>query len=233
MSVSYSRIGPSRGVTSGILGAIALGWVVWALDPAHDLTFAVGQTVVLLALLVLSAARPSLKVAIVRRMQRWVVNPIVRAGLALGVNPLGLALLETTGRKSGQPRRTPVGNGRDGTSFWIVAEHGMRAGYVRNIAHDPRVRVRLRTGLRYRWYDGTAEILPDDDPLARQRALARWHPLRAFNAMTVRMLGADLLTVHVRLSGPSPVEPAQRVEPAEQPQRAEPVTDVSAPRSTA
>lgn len=93
----------------------------------------------------------------------------------------------------------PVGNGRQGDSFWIIAEHGHRAGYVRNIAKDPRVRVRLRVGWRYRWVPGVATVLLDDDPLARQRHLIRWHPLRALNAINVRLLGADLLTVRVQL----------------------------------
>jgi len=214
MELSYKRIAPGRGVTSGILVAIGLGWVIWAVDPAHDLTIAVGQTVVLLALLVLSAAFPDLKVALVKRFQRWIVNPVVRAGFRLGLNPLGLALLETTGRRSGLPRQNPVGNGREGTSFWIIAEHGARAGYVRNIANDPHVRIRLRTGLRYRWFDGTARIMPEDDPLARQRAISRWHPLRAFNAMTVRVLGTELLTIHVELHGPSPTTRAQATTPS-------------------
>jgi hypothetical protein len=50
-------------------------------------------------------------------------------------------------------------------------DQGCLASYVRNIAHDPRVRVRLRIGLRYRWVTGTATIRPDDDPLARQRSV--------------------------------------------------------------
>jgi hypothetical protein len=75
----------------------------------------------------------------------------------------------------------------------------MRANYVRNIAHDPRVRVRLRIGWRYRWVAGVATALPDDDALARQRRIIAWHPLRTLNAITVRVLGADLVTVHVRL----------------------------------
>ena len=41
---------------------------------------------------------------------------------------------------------------------------------------------------------------PDDDPLARQRQIIAWHPLRALNAINVRVPGADLLTVHVQLS---------------------------------
>ena len=123
----------------------------------------------------------------------------MRLLLAIGVNPFGLAILETRGHASGKIRRVPVGNGRKGDSFWIIAEHGTRAGWVRNIRHDPRVRVRLRVGLRYRWVDGIATVRPDDDPLARQRQIIAWHPLRALNAINVRVLGADLLTVHVQL----------------------------------
>jgi hypothetical protein len=33
-----------------------------------------------------------------------------------------IALLEIVGRKTGKLRRTPVGNGRIGAQFWIVAE---------------------------------------------------------------------------------------------------------------
>jgi deazaflavin-dependent oxidoreductase (nitroreductase family) len=128
------------------------------------------------------------------------MNPLMRLLLAVGVNPFGLAILETRGHLSGKIRRVPVGNGRMGDSFWIIAEHGTRAGYVRNIEHDPRVRVRLRIGLRYRWVTGIATVRPDDDALARQRRIIAWHPLRALNAVNVRVLGADLLTVHVQLS---------------------------------
>ncbi|HEY1274355.1 MAG TPA: nitroreductase/quinone reductase family protein [Thermoleophilaceae bacterium] len=149
----------------------------------------------------------------VRTFQRWTINPLMRGLLAIGLNPLGLAILETRGRLSGQPRRTPVGNGRRGNSFWVIAEHGWRAGYVRNIRHDPRVRVRLRIGLRYRWVTGFASVLPDDDALARQRRIIRWHPLRALNAVNVRVLGADLLTVHVQLQLDG--EPAYRAVPEE------------------
>jgi hypothetical protein len=144
------------------------------------------------------------KVRIVRVVQRYVMNPLMRLLLAVGLNPFGLAILETRGHVSGKIRRVPVGNGRKGNSFWIIAEHGTRAGYVRNIDHDPHVRVRLRVGLRYRWVTGIATVRPDDDPLARQRQIIAWHPLRALNAVTVRVLGADLLTVHVQLDpGPT------------------------------
>jgi len=142
----------------------------------------------------------------VRVVQRWTINPIMRACLRIGINPLGLAIIETRGRSSGLPRRVPVGNGREGDDFWIVAEHGLHAQYVRNILRDPLVRIRLRVGMRYRWIDGIATVLPGDDPLARQRRIIAWHPLRALNALTVRMLGAELVTVHVRLLRSDPRE---------------------------
>jgi hypothetical protein len=34
---------------------------------------------------------------------------------------------------------------------------------------------------------------------AKRRIIA-WHPLRALNAVNVRVLGADLVTVHVQLN---------------------------------
>jgi deazaflavin-dependent oxidoreductase (nitroreductase family) len=96
------------------------------------------------------------------------VNPAVRRLAERGLAP-GVALLETTGRKSGLARRTPVGDGLRGEHFWIVTEHGYEAAYVRNIQADPRVRVNVRR----RWRTGTAHILPDDDPYARLRTLHR------------------------------------------------------------
>ncbi|WP_370617467.1 nitroreductase/quinone reductase family protein [Mumia qirimensis] len=200
-----------RGLTAGTAAALALVWGIFAISPDRTLTSPIVQTLVYVGLLLLTICSPRAKVAIVRTFQRWTINPLVRAMLAVGFNPLGLAVLETRGRSSGLPRRTPVGNGRQGDSFWIIAEHGFRAGYVRNIQRDPHVRVRLRIGWRYRWVTGIATILPDDDPLARQRRIIRWHPLRAFNAMNVRVLGADLLTVHVQLQPDAPTEARARV----------------------
>ncbi|MFE0822634.1 nitroreductase family deazaflavin-dependent oxidoreductase [Streptomyces sp. NPDC058807] len=104
-------------------------------------------------------------------------------------------LLETTGRVSGLPRRTPVGGRRVGDSFWLVSEFGERSQYVRNIRADPRVRVRLRG----RWHTGTAHLLPDDDPVARLRRLPR------LNSLAVRAMGVGTghLTVRVDLEGES------------------------------
>lgn len=199
--VQYDRMTMPRGLIVGTAAAIALAWGLFALNTSAwpGIVGPLGQTALYLGNLVLTARSRRVKALIVRTFQRWTINPLMRLLLRIGINPLGLAILETRGRVSGQPRRTPVGNGRTGDTFWIIAEHGAQAGYVRNIQRDPRVRVRLRIGWRFRWVPGIAEILPDDDALARQRRLIRWHPLRMLNAMNVRVLGTDLLTVRVQL----------------------------------
>lgn len=217
MTFSYKRMSLPRGYLVGMTVALAVAWVPYTLSPGSGLVAPVAQTVIYLGLAVLTARSRRLKILLVRKAQRRVFNPVVRSLFAVGFNPLGLVILETRGRVSGRPRRTPVGSGRTGDSLWIIAEHGWRANYVRNIGHDPQVRVRIRQGLRYRWVTGVATILPDDDPLARQRRIVRWHPLRALNAMNVRMLGADLLTVRIHLAGstsaPASTDPTRAASP--------------------
>jgi deazaflavin-dependent oxidoreductase (nitroreductase family) len=124
----------------------------------------------------------------VRWVQRHVVNPVAKpfAGRAFGV-----ALLETMGRKSGEPRQNPVTDGLRGDTFWIIAEHGKRSGYVRNIEANPRVRIRTHR----RWRSGTAKVLSDDDPIARQRT----EGLKGLNSWMVRQVGTDLVTIRVDL----------------------------------
>jgi deazaflavin-dependent oxidoreductase (nitroreductase family) len=130
---------------------------------------------------------------VVRLLQRYLLNPPVKAALALGVVPPTHALLETIGRKTGKPWRNPVGNGLadDKTTFWIVAEHGRHAGYVRNITANPHVRVKIGR----RWRSGVAEILDDDDPRARLKAIGR-----PINGAVVRTMGTDLLTIRIALN---------------------------------
>lgn len=126
----------------------------------------------------------------VTALQVRVLNPPVRALASRGL-VASLALLETTGRRSGEPRCTPVTNGlqRGTDTFWLVAEQGRKANYVRNIEADPHVRVRIGR----RWRTGVAHVLDDDDPIARQRTLPRLH------SATVRALGGELVTVRIDL----------------------------------
>jgi deazaflavin-dependent oxidoreductase (nitroreductase family) len=118
------------------------------------------------------------------------VNPLIKSAANAGVPLPSVVILETIGRKSGQPRRTPVGKAIEGDTLWIVTEHGRKAGYVRNIETNPRVRVKVGR----RWRTGTAHLMPDDDPRERQRRM----PNRTNSAM-VRVMASELLTVRVDL----------------------------------
>jgi deazaflavin-dependent oxidoreductase (nitroreductase family) len=138
----------------------------------------------------MTSVNRSLKRRISKGTTRRLVNPVMRPLLERGLLPSTHALLETTGRKTGQPRRVPVGNGLRGDVFWIVTEHGYGSDYVKNIQKDPRVRVKVGRN----WYSGTAHILPDDDPEARLRMLRR-----PVNDSLVRLVGTEKLTIRVDL----------------------------------
>ncbi|AEV70875.1 deazaflavin-dependent nitroreductase family protein [Mycolicibacterium rhodesiae NBB3] len=116
--------------------------------------------------------------------QKNVANPLMR------LMPFQ-TLLETTGRKSGEPRRTPLDGSRIGDQFWFVSEFGDKSQYVKNIQANPAVRVRLKG----KWHSGTAHLVPDDDPHERLRSLPK------FNSFGVRTFGTNLLTIRVDLEG--------------------------------
>jgi deazaflavin-dependent oxidoreductase (nitroreductase family) len=136
-----------------------------------------------------------LKRTVSRFITNRLVNPVVRRLLERGLAPRTHALLETTGRKSGLPRRVPLGNGLRGDQFWIVTEHGRAADYVKNIEQDPRVRVKVGR----RWREGTAHLLPEDDTAARLRFLRR-----PVNDALLRMVGTEHITVRIDLDRPVP-----------------------------
>ncbi|MFV9633873.1 nitroreductase/quinone reductase family protein [Mycobacterium neumannii] len=119
---------------------------------------------------------------VTKMFQKNVMNPMMR------LLPFQ-TLLETTGRKSGQPRRTPLGGRRVGNEFWFVSEFGESSQYVKNIQADPAVRVRLNG----KWHKGTAHIVADDDARERLRSLPQ------FNSFGVRTFGTNLLTIRVDL----------------------------------
>ena len=80
--------------------------------------------------------------------------------------------------------------------FWIVAEHGRRASYVRNLEANPGVRVRVGK----RWLTGTARLVPEDDPRERLRYITSRRPITRLNTTTVRLLQTDLVTVRIDLA---------------------------------
>src|SRR4051812_38237707 len=93
-------------------------------------------------------------------LQRSVVNPLIRLAFRLGIPDPGDAMLETTGRKTARSRLTPVCGGLVGDTFWLIAEGGPSADWVRNIEADSRVRVKPRSRPPTAWRSGTAHVLP-------------------------------------------------------------------------
>jgi deazaflavin-dependent oxidoreductase (nitroreductase family) len=117
-------------------------------------------------------------------------NRLWRFLLLHGAAPRAFALLETTGRRTGSRRYTPVGNGLMGDTFWLVAAHGQQADYVQNLQAKPQVRVKIGR----QWRSGTAVVLPDDDPAARSRTLPyQW------DAAIGRAMASAPLTVRIDL----------------------------------
>jgi deazaflavin-dependent oxidoreductase (nitroreductase family) len=139
-------------------------------------------------------------------VQNRLVNPLLATAIEHGLSPPTFALLETIGRRTGYRRRTPVANGLDGDTFWLVAGLGEHASYVHNLRAEPRVwvtarPVRLRDGLRVRRYDGIARPLPEDDARARHRRLGAGRPGYRLDGLALRALaaGQDMLTVRIDL----------------------------------
>ena len=127
-----------------------------------------------------------------RRIARviWrLFNPLARS--LAGIAPWWV-VLETTGRRSGRPRQVPLARGPlDGNTTWLISVHGERAGFARNIAADPRVRLRLRG----RWRDGTATVV-DQDPAVLER-------FNNYARIGPRTLGIEPKLVRVELEAPS------------------------------
>lgn len=133
--------------------------------------------------------RRTRKYRLITRMER-VNNRMTRWLLRRGRGLKAFALLETTGRVTGLPRHTPIGNGLAGDVFWLIAAHGMQADYVRNILRTPRVRVKVGG----RWRCGTAHLLPGDDVGHRSRTLPyRW------DAAIGRLMATTPVTIRIDL----------------------------------
>ncbi|HEY2077466.1 MAG TPA: nitroreductase/quinone reductase family protein [Streptosporangiaceae bacterium] len=117
-------------------------------------------------------------------------NRLISLALRAGFAPQAFAMLETTGRRTGLPRHTPVGNGLLGNTFWLIAAHGTQADYVRNLQAEPTVRVKAG-GV---WRSGTAVLLPGDDPAARSRTLPH-----QWDAAIGRLMASTPLTIRIDL----------------------------------
>ncbi|MGF6886166.1 deazaflavin-dependent oxidoreductase (nitroreductase family) [Nocardia sp. GAS34] len=145
--------------------------------------------------------RDARKFAILLWANRNVMNPTIRGLDRIGIRTTLATELETTGRKSGLPRRVPVTVRFDETGAWLICQHGKLSGWGSNIAADPNVRVRKGT----QWLTGIAELRPDDDVVARARSFA---PLRMLAPLTAAGFAALQTTpVSVRITFTDNVSP--------------------------
>jgi deazaflavin-dependent oxidoreductase (nitroreductase family) len=119
-------------------------------------------------------------------MAFWrVFNPLARS--LAGVAPWWV-VLETTGRRSGRTRRVPLARGPvDGRTAWLISVHGEHASFVRNVAANPRVRLKLRG----RWRDGMAYIAAMDPAVVERFGY--------YARMGPRSLGIDPKLIRVEL----------------------------------
>ncbi len=124
------------------------------------------------------------------KVMLWGANHVTRWQLRHGLALRAFALLETVGRRTGQPRQACVGNGLVGDNFWVIAAHGRQADWVRNIIKEPHVRILVNR----RWRRGTASLMPDDDTEQRSRTLPfQW------DAAIGRAIATTPLTVRIDL----------------------------------
>jgi deazaflavin-dependent oxidoreductase (nitroreductase family) len=102
---------------------------------------------------------------------RHVFNNAVAGLTRMGISVLGSRVLEVRGRKSGEPRRTPVNLLRVGGASYLVSPRG-EGQWVRNVRADSG-RLDLLVGRRRTHYVATE--LRDEEKVPVLRAyLARW-----------------------------------------------------------
>jgi len=93
------------------------------------------------------------------------VQKIHRFLYAVGLGPVigrVVLLLTTTGRKSGQPRITPLQYEQIDGAYYLGAARGLQADWVRNLQANPRVE--LRVGAKR--ISGLAEVVTDPKRMA-------------------------------------------------------------------
>jgi deazaflavin-dependent oxidoreductase (nitroreductase family) len=122
-----------------------------------------------------------------RHRRFWrIVNPLARP--LAGIAPWWV-LLETTGHRSGRAILTPLARGPvDGDTTWLIAVHGRKTTWVRNLEAKPEIRIKIGG----RWRPGRASVMPDYDAavVSRFNAYARTGP---------RTLGIDPSLVRLDL----------------------------------
>lgn len=101
-----------------------------------------------------------------KRFSLWRVLKLPpRLLYAIGLGPVYgriVLLLTTTGRKSGQPRVTPLQYEEIDGAVYVASARGVKADWYRNIVANPQVHVRVKS----RRFAGTADPITDPAHIA-------------------------------------------------------------------
>ena len=125
-----------------------------------------------------------------RRLSRLHAIAYRLTGGAVGRRLVGneMLLLTTWGRATGKPHTVPLLYLRDGDALVVIASWGGRPDdpdWYRNIAHDPRATVQVRTG---RWAVRACTASDRERALWWPRIVAAYPGYRAYKARTDRVI---------------------------------------------
>ena len=104
-----------------------------------------------------------------------------------------MLLLTTTGRRSGEPRTTPLIYGRSGDDYLIVASNGGSPeppGWYQNLSEQPEVEVQV-LGDRFRARARTAT--PEEKPAMWEEMVGHWPPYDDYQQRTDREIPVVVL----------------------------------------
>ncbi len=102
-------------------------------------------------------------------------------------------LLTTIGRRSGEPRTTPLIYAQDGDRYIVVASRGgapEHPQWYRNLLAQPRVQVQVRTD---RFYAQARRAGPAEKPALWQRMVQLYPPYEEYQARTTREIPVVIL----------------------------------------
>jgi deazaflavin-dependent oxidoreductase (nitroreductase family) len=140
---------------------------------------------------------------------------LYRLGLGDLLNAIHIMVLVTRGRKSGQPRYTPIEYRRHGSKIYLVSGWGARPQWYKNLLDDPLAAVQMGSRLR----SVRAQIVTDPAEalralyLFRRTAPSRYDAVLSFviessvNARTLPNLSGQFTIVRLDLTPDEPPLP--------------------------
>ncbi len=116
--------------------------------------------------------------------------PLLMYRLGLGdlLNSIHLMVLTTRGRKTGQPRHTPIEYRRHGRKIYVVSAWGERPNWYQNILADPLVTVQLGS----KTHSGRGYQVEDKAEALRALSLFRRIAPARYDAVLGRLIEADV-----------------------------------------